>query len=157
SGITQRHELGPADAQAIRDLPGENYLVDGELAELDVTFHYKFTEHWGAYLIMSGVSYSGGFLDSTIESFHSTFGFSTFGRKAASRNDFNVIFDLKSAQVEAFDEPTSGGLLDPTLGVRYSGFEAFKGWNMVLEAAVKIPIQGQRDFLSTGDTDFGIE
>ena len=52
SGFTQRHELGPADLQAIRDLPGENYLVDLELAEFDVTFHYKFADHWGAYLIM---------------------------------------------------------------------------------------------------------
>jgi hypothetical protein len=157
SGITQRHELGPADAQAIRDLPGENYLFDTELTELDVTFHYKFATHWGAYLILSGVHYQGGFLDSTIEGFHKTFGFSTFGRKAAKRNDVNVILDLKDAQLEAFDAPTSGGLLDPTLGIRYSSFEPFKGWDMVVEAAVKIPVQGQRDFLSTGKTDFGIE
>jgi hypothetical protein len=157
TGITRRHELGPADVQAIRDLPGENYLVDLELAELDVTFHYKFAKYWGAYLIMSGVHYGGGFLDSTIESFHKTFGFSTFGRKAASRNDVNVIFDLKSSQVAEFEAPTSGGLLDPTIGVRYSGFEPFKGWNMVLEAAAKVPVGGHRAFLSTGKTDFGVQ
>jgi len=157
SGFTQRHELGPADLQAIRDLPGENYLVDLELAEFDVTFHYKFADHWGAYLIMSAVSYEGGFLDSTIEGFHKTFGFSTFGRRAANRNDVNVIFDLKSVQLAAFESPTSGGLLDPTLGIRYSGFEAFKGWNMVVEAAVKVPIQGERLLLSTGNTDFGMQ
>ena len=157
SALPERHELGPADLQAIQDLPGENYLVDLELAELDVTFHYKFAQHWGAYLIMSGVHYSGGFLDSTIESFHKTFGFSTFGRKAASRNDVNLIFDLKSAQLATFDSPTDGGLLDPTLGIRYSGFEPFTGWNMVLEAAVKIPVGGQRDLLSTGRTDVGLE
>ena len=38
-----RRELGPAEAQAIRDLPGENYLVDVETASLDVTLHYKLS------------------------------------------------------------------------------------------------------------------
>ena len=59
--------------QAIRDLPGENYLLDLELALLDVTFHYKISNIWTAYVIASGVSYQGGFLDSTIEGFHDTF------------------------------------------------------------------------------------
>jgi hypothetical protein len=152
-----RRELGPAELQAIRDLPGENYLFDVELTELDVTFHYKFTEHWGAYLIASGVHYSGGFLDSTIEGFHDTFGFGGFGRTAASRNDVNVIFDLKSAQVAAFESPVDGGLLDPTIGLRYSGIGSVMGWDLVVEAAVKVPIDGQRDLLSTGDVDYGLQ
>ena len=84
--------------QAIRDLPGENYLLDLELALLDVTFHYKISDVWTAYVIASGVSYQGGFLDSTIEGFHDTFGFSTFGRPAVSRNQVNLIYDLKSTQ-----------------------------------------------------------
>ena len=58
-----RRELGPAELQAIRDLPGEGYLVDLESATLDVIVHYKFAEHWTGYLIASGVSYQGGFLD----------------------------------------------------------------------------------------------
>src|SRR5690349_22408226 len=62
-----RRDLGPAEADAIRALPGENYLVDLELALLDVTFHYKFSSQWGAYLVLSGSWYGGGFLDSTIE------------------------------------------------------------------------------------------
>jgi Protein of unknown function (DUF3187) len=157
SALPGRRELGPTELQAIRDLPGENYLVDLELAELDVTFHYKFAQHWGAYLIVSGVSYNGGFLDSTIEQFHETFGFSTFGRKAVSRNDVNLILDLKSAQVAEFEAPISGGLLDPTVGVRHSGFELFKGWDLVLEGAIKVPIQGRRAFLSTGHADYGLE
>ncbi len=75
-----RREIGPAELDAIRALPGENYLADFELGLLDVTFNYKFSSHWAAYLVLSGVHYGGGFLDSTIESFHDTFGFSDFGR-----------------------------------------------------------------------------
>ena len=155
--LSGRRELGPAELQSIRDLPGENYLFDVELTELDVTFHYKFTEHWGAYLIASGVHYGGGFLDSTIEGFHDTFGFSSFGRTAASRNDVNVIFDLKSAQVAAFEAPNDGGLLDPTIGLRYSCIGSVMGWDLVVEAAVKVPVDGQRDLLSTGDFDYGMQ
>jgi hypothetical protein len=70
STLSGRRDLGPADADAIRALPGENYLVDLELALLDVTFHYKFSSQWAAYLVLSGSWYGGGFLDSTIESFH---------------------------------------------------------------------------------------
>ena len=39
-----RHELGPDDAQAIRDLPGENYLLDVETATIDLTTHHKFSD-----------------------------------------------------------------------------------------------------------------
>jgi hypothetical protein len=152
-----RRELGPEEVAAIRALPGENYLFDMELAELDVTLHYKFAERWGVYLVLSAVNYSGGFLDSAIEGFHDTMGFDNNGRPAVSRNDVNLIADLKSGDLEFLGTPTHGGLLDPTVGVRYSGSEQVKGWNFVLEAAAKLPWRGHKDFLSTGHTDFGVQ
>ncbi len=54
---------------------------------------------------MSAISYQGGFLDSTIESFHDTFGFSSFGRPAVARNQATLIYDLKGAQVVFLEEP----------------------------------------------------
>jgi Protein of unknown function (DUF3187) len=157
TGLPGRRELGPAEAEAIRQLPGENYLVDLELAMIDVTLHYKFSSQWGAYVVLSGAWYGGGSLDGTIESFHDSFGFSDFGRPAASRNDVNYILDLKTSQVALFDAPTSGGMLDPTFGLRYSGITFGKDWRMVIEAAVKAPIQGRTDLLSTGRTDYGLQ
>jgi hypothetical protein len=50
-----------------------------------------------------------------------------------------------------------GGLLDPTFGLRYSFAAAPSPWNLVVEGAVKVPIDGQRDFLSTGHTDVGLQ
>jgi hypothetical protein len=152
-----RRDLGPAELAAIRDLPGENYLLDVETATLDVTFHYKFSPDWSGYFIASGVSYQGGFLDGTIEGFHDTFGFSSFGRPAASKNDANLIYDLKSSQVASFGTPTNGGFTDPTLGVRYSGFELPETWRLSAEAAVKLPVGGERLLLSTGRTDYGMQ
>ena len=152
-----RRELDATDLQAIRDLPGENYLVDYEAAALDVTLHYKLSENLSGYLIANAVSYGGGFLDSTIESFHDSFGFSTFGRPAASRNDVNLIYDLKSGQAAYFEAPTSGGLSDPTIGLRYAGLSFTKNWRLALEGAVKIPVAGDRLLLSTGRTDYGVQ
>jgi hypothetical protein len=152
-----RRDLSAADVQAIRDLPGENYLVDLELALLDVTFHYKISDIWTAYLIASGVSFQGGFLDGTIESFHDTFGFSSFGRPAVSKNQVNLIYDLKSSQYASLGSPTDGGLLDPTIGVRYTGWHLGDKWHLATELAVKVPVAGRRELLSTGRTDYGVQ
>ena len=111
---------------------------------------YKFTERWGGYLVMSGVNYGGGFMDSLIEDFHDAFGFDNNGRPAVRRNDVNLIADLRNADIGVFNAPTSGGLLDPTIGIRYSGAEQVKGWNFVFEVAAKLALRGTDAFLSTG-------
>lgn len=152
-----RRDLGPDELAAIQALPGENYLLDLESALLDVTFHYKFSKNWTGYLIVSAISYQGGFLDSTIEGFHDAFGFSTFGRPAAKRNDVNLIYNLKSGSISSFGSPTDGGFTDPTIGMRYVGIELPGPWRMSLEAAVKVPVAGERTLLSTGRTDIGLQ
>ena len=60
-----RRAIGPAEIDAIRNLPGENYLFDLESATLDMAVHYKISSQWTAYLFATAVSYQGGFLDST--------------------------------------------------------------------------------------------
>jgi hypothetical protein len=154
---TGRRELGPAEVQAIEALPGENYLLDVETATFDLTVHYKISPHWSVYGIASGITYQGGFLDSTIEQFHKTFGFSTFGRPALARNRANLVYDLKSANVVYLGAPTDGGLTDPTIGVRYTGAQILQSWQLALEAAVKIPVAGRRLLLSTGRADYGLQ
>ena len=152
-----RRELGPAELAAIQALPGENYLLDLELALLDVTVHYKISPVLAAYVIATGVSYQGGFLDGTIEKFHDTFGFSSLGRPAVRRNDVNVVYDLNSGQYAAFNSPTDGGLADPTIGLRYSGLEFSPNWKIIVEAAAKVPISGSRSLISTGRSDYGAQ
>ncbi len=153
-----RRALGDAEVAAIRDLPGENYLVDFEMTLVDVTLHHQFTPHLSGYLITGAVSYEGGYLDGTVEKFHRTFGLSTFGRPAVRRDDVNVIYDLKSTSFAQLGRaPSSGGLLDPTVGLRYSGIPLGGAWQMSLEAAIKMPLAGERRMLSTGRTDYGFQ
>src|SRR5258708_6753760 len=152
-----RRRLGPADVAAIRAMPGEAYLVDLELGLVDVALHKRLTEHWSVNATFSAVNYSGSFLDGTIESFHKTFGFESYGRPAVERNNVNVILNLKSAQTVFLNAHLDGGLLDPTFGLRYSFAAGPSPWNLVLEAAVKVPIDGQRDFLSPGHADVGLQ
>jgi len=152
-----RRRLGPDEVAAIQALPGENFLFDMELAQLDVTLHYKFTRRWGGYLVLSGVNYSGGFLDGAIEGFHDAFGFDDNGRPAVRRDDVTLIADLRNTNLAFLGAPTQGGLLDPTIGVRYSGARQMKGWNYVLEAAAKLALRGERDFISTGKNDIGVQ
>ncbi len=153
-----RHRLTREDAAAIRALPGENYLLDIEQSVFDATIHYKFAEYWAAYTTVSVLSFHGGFMDSAIEKFHDTFGFSTFGRPAVARDDTNFIYDLNGAQAEYLGElPAEGGLMDPVFGLRYAGFSLSPRWRLTLEAAAKIPFQGRRTLVSSGRTDFGVQ
>jgi hypothetical protein len=154
---TGRRNIGPAEVQAIRDLPGDNYMLDVEAATLSFTAHYKISPDWSVYGTLSGVSYTDGLLDGTIENFHKTFGFSTFGRAAIARNQSTLIYDLKGAQVVMLDWPTDGGFLDPVFGVRYAGLQFSPTWRLTLEAAVKIPLRGEQLLLSTGRTDYGLQ
>jgi hypothetical protein len=154
---TGRRHIGPAEVAAIEALPGENYMLDLETALFDVTFHYKLARDWTAYAIVSAIHYQGGFLDSTIESFHDTFGFDTFGRPAVARNQATLVYDLKGAHTVFLEKPTDGGFLDPTIGARYTGWQPLQNWRLSLEAAAKLPVGGERLLLSTGKTDFGVQ
>ena len=153
-----RRPLGDAELEAIRDLPGENYLVDLESTAVDMTFNYRFSTHLSGYLVASAVSYDHGFLDGAVERFHHAFGLSSYGRPAIGRNGTNLIYDLKSDSYASLGQsPSNGGLLDPTIGLRYSGIPLGRSWSLSLDAAVKLAVAGERALLSTGRSDFGLQ
>src|SRR5258708_5690276 len=106
-----RRRLGPADVAAIRALPGEAYLVDLELGLVDVGLHRRLTEHWSVNAIFSGVNYSGGFLDRTIESFHRTFGLSSFGTPSVPPKTGNPLLNLQNSPTGALTPPPGAGVL----------------------------------------------
>lgn len=93
----------------------------------------------------------------TLEKFHSAFGFDSYAKPAVERNRVNVILDLKGAPQLGDRTIPSGGLVDPTVGLRYSIMAAPSPWNLVLEGAMKISLGGRRDYLSSGHFDVGVQ
>ena len=153
-----RRPLGEAELAAIRDLPGENYLVDLETTTVDVTLNYQFSSHLSGYLITSAVSYDKSYLDGAVEHFHEAFSLSSYGRPAIARGGVNLIYDLKSGSYASLGRaPVNGGVLDPTIGLRYSNIPLGRRWNLSLEGAVKLAVSGERELLSTGRSDYGLQ
>ena len=144
-----RSPLTPADVANIRALPGEQFLVDAEVALLDVTFNYPITNRLGMYATLSAASYHGGWMDGVIENFHRAFGFEPYGRPGLTRGQVNLLFDLKDIQYTELDRPSDRGLLDPVLGLHYALMPKPNSFNVVLDAAIKVPLGGD-EFFSTG-------
>lgn len=145
-----RRRLDAADIAEIRALPYEKFLVDMELGVIDFTVHRRIDERWSAYGIVGAVSYGGGFMDAPIERFHSAFGFREYVRGAVPRNQATIIADTGATHYVLRGAP-SGGLLDPTLGLRY------RTGSLAFDAAVKVPLGGTRAFLSNGHADLGVQ
>ena len=135
-----RRRLGPAEMQAIGDLPGENYLLDIETATLDLTLHYKVAPRTGrCTALISAISYQGGFLDSTIERFHDDLGFSSFGRPALARNQAALFYDLKGVHLAFRRSRLMAASPIQLSGSGTPGRQFSPTWRLTLEGAVKIP------------------
>lgn len=144
------------DVNAILALPGDAYLVDGEYGLIDLTLHYRFSSHWGAYVTVPYITFAEGFLDSTIEGFHDTFGFSSAGRDTTLRNQWQIIAKVENAEYVVSQRPDND-FGDPVIGFRYSLKDRRDSWNLIAEAAMKIP-GGSSDFMvSTGEYDYGMQ
>ena len=152
-----RRSLDSQDLDAIRAMSAESFLVDLELAQFDVILHRQLSQDWGAFVVLSGVNYGGGLLDGTIEQFHQAFGLDNNGRPRVRSGQINVFVDLKGQQYASLDAESRSGLLDPTIGIRYTGTPLESPWQLVLEGELKIPLQGAREWLSTGRVDAGVQ
>ncbi len=154
---TGRQALSAQDAAAIMALPGDAYYIDGEVGLADLIVQRRLNDYWSVYVTIPYIRYGEGVFDSIIESFHDTFGFTQQGRDLVARNRFQFLYKLGDIQFAQLERSTRGGLGDPVLGVRYSLPEPRYGWDIVLEAAAKIAVDGKRFLLSTGEHDFGVQ
>lgn len=152
----ERRQLGPEDVAAIFDLPGDTYYIDGEIGLVDLTLHYRASDHVGLYVTLPYFFASDGFLDATIESFHEEFGFDSANRDLVARDSFQFVFDVNDFQSAELVAPEDD-FGDPVLGLRYSLFEGRRSWNLVLEGAAKVPIGGQPGLITTGNSDYGAQ
>jgi len=154
---TGREPLRPRDAAAIVNLPNDAYYVDGEVGLADLIVQKRLDDYWSVYLTIPYIRYGQGLLDSTIEAFHDTIGFSQQGRDLVARDEFQIVYSIGDVQFAQLNRSTRGGFGDPVLGVRYSLPQPRFGWDVVIEAAAKLAVDGERFLLSTGEHDFGLQ
>lgn len=152
-----RIPLRAEDAAAIMMLPGDAYYIDGEVALADLIVQRRLSEYWSAYLTIPYIHYGRGAFDKTIESFHDTFGFSQQGRDLVARNRFQLLYKIGDIQFSQLERSIEGGFGDPVIGIRYSLPQPRFGWDVVVEAAAKLAVDGERFLLSTGEHDFGLQ
>lgn len=151
-----RQPLRRTDADAILAMPKDAYYVDGEIGLFDVIIHRRLSTWWTTYLSIPYIGYGRGVLDSTIESFHDSVGFSQQGRDLVARNQFQMVYDVRGARYSQLAQ-SPGGFGDPVFGVRYSLPEPRYGWDVVFELAAKFAVDGERFLMSTGRDDFGTQ
>jgi hypothetical protein len=152
-----RLPLRAQDAAAILALPGDAYYVDGEIGLADLVVQRRLNDYWSAYLTVPYIHYGEGLFDSTIESFHDTFDFSQQGREFVARDQFQIVYGIGDVRFALPERNTEGGFGDPVLGVRYSLPQPRFGWDVVVEVAAKIAVDGERFLLSTGSDDYGAQ
>jgi len=150
----KRGAIGPSDIAAIQALPGDAYLVDGELGLADLTLHYRATPHLGLYATIPYYTFEGGFLDSTIEGFHKLIGNGSAGRDFAPRNRFKAVVFLDRASLILEDAP-GNEFGDPVFGIRYSLSAHPERFNVVFETAAKVVLDHSSRLVSTGRNDYG--
>ena len=148
--------LTAADFAALAALPEDAFYFDGAVTVLNLTAHRAVSEQLAFYAIVPVHHYSGGFLDASIESFHSKAGFSDFGRPHVARNQFQTLFKVNGRVTAMLDAPASTAIADPVIGARWRGLQAGE-WDVVLEAAAKLPLGADNEFFSSGHADVGVQ
>lgn len=152
-----RTPLSPADAAAIQALPGDAFYLDGEFGHFDFTAHRRLGKRWTASLTVPYLVYGSSALDGLVENFHHYFGFNQQGRDLVARHRFQLVYDIGGVQFGELTRRRAGGLADPVLTLRYQPRHDWFGWQPVIEAAAKLAVAGERDWLSTGRSDYGMQ
>ena len=152
-----RRTLTQGDVETILDLGEDAYYVDGEVALLDLTFHYAASRRSSVYLALPMYDFTAGLLDSTVEGFHSTFGLGAAGRELVERSRFQAVASLGGERVSVLATPVDGGVGDPVVGARHHWPLGESRWRLVLDGAAKLALRGERPFLSTGSNDYGLQ
>jgi len=133
---------------------GFGSLVDGETHALTARFQFPLWERFRIGLQLPYVSHSGGFLDSTIDTWHEIFGLNEGIRPQVGKDQLNYVLDRQSAEIYRLSDSTSG------IGDVHVGLTADLGtlaripWRLSMN--VKLPTGDIDKLTGSGETDFAI-
>ncbi|HPR64822.1 MAG TPA: DUF3187 family protein [Thermoanaerobaculia bacterium] len=153
-----RQRLTQNDIAAIRtEGEGDIFYFDGEMGLLTVSAHYGLGERIQAFTHVPIYYFWGGYLDGFIEGFHNVLGIGQAGRDYVKRDEAQLYLSLGSNEFSFLNPSPTGGVGDPTFGMRYSLFPSRSRSQLTLETATKVPIADPDAYRSTGHSDYGIQ
>ena len=161
--LNERESRGTLSAAHLREFDEQdgdygNFVVDGELVRTAFAVRRGVGRKVQLELMVPFLNYSGGFLDSTIEGFHDTFGFDEAGRKGVPRDTFLALVNSRSGSLEITDDP---GLVlgDVVVGAKVQIREpnGTRRYHLALDSMVKLPTGDESDLTSSESFDFGTQ
>lgn len=154
-----RRPLDETDIAFITGLPkGQSFYIDGEVTIWEFAAHWGLTERIDVGLSFNYIGYGGGTLDSSIFNFHDTFDIDQHSRDLVANDHFQVVMGITDNDPLVLrGPPTSGGLSDPSIYLRYAIPSDSNNWRYNLTTGIKVPLADEKVFLSTGSWDVGFQ
>lgn len=148
--------LTASDVKALLQGPSDFFIFDAELAITDIEFIRALSERTQMRIEWPLLSRGGGFLDHTIEQFHSSTGLPAADRDLIDRNDVNIAARIngKTFALTGRDTHTTSG--DPTISIQHS-FPIGSHADVIVETAAKVALGGERGYFSSGASDLGVQ
>jgi hypothetical protein len=152
--VEERKELAPG---CVDQPPGYAFLEDLESTRLTAELAYGLGSGWELSLGLSGIGFSGGFLDPIIEAVHSALGLPDDGRPDRPQNEVERQVQSADGCLEWQKSPTHMYWGDTILSVRKvlsAGGRGRSAW--LLEAAVELPTGDTGRMTGNGEVDWRI-
>lgn len=148
--------LTTADINALLHGPDDFFIFDGELAITDFELIHALSNRTQVRVEWPLLSRGGGFLDHTIEQFHSSTGLNSADRDLIDRNDVNIAAKINGHTFALTSRSTHVAAGDPIVAVQHS-FPIGRDADVILESAAKIALGGERGYFSSGASDLGVQ
>lgn len=130
----------------------ERFILDGETWRASFFYKRNFAERWTFGVEMSFLRQSGGFLDDSIDVWHSVFNLPDGGRNRLPEDQLIFLYNDRGENIFTLTDSTSG------LGDTQISVARMIGGNsgMLLRAIVKLPTGDANTLAGSGATDLSI-
>jgi hypothetical protein len=156
----ERAGLTLGELRAVASEPPDQgiFLIDAEHYRAAVALRRGMGHGLQLELVLPVIRFDGGLLDSTIESFHDTFGLGQAGRLGAPKDQ--VLIYVRGSERELFVDDAPGTALgDAVVGLRADllSRRAPRRFELAVEGLVKLPTGDEGRLTGSGSADVGAQ
>ena len=128
--------------------------LDGETHRLNLEWRQGLKDGWEWGVELPYISHSGGFLDSSIDSFHNALGLPQGGRDEVARNQINFRYTRNGVDLMNVDHAVSGvGDLRLLAAKQLNIGKLFSDYEAALHLSLKLPTGDEKELRGSGSTD----